>query len=73
MKSIANGYVDWKNSKECTNKIRWQKKNEKVLSYEQLIMKYADKIASIAFVHKTTEEKVLQDIKAKLEEDDTDE
>jgi len=20
MKSIANGYVDWKNSKECTNK-----------------------------------------------------
>ena len=20
MKAIANGYVDWKNSKECTNK-----------------------------------------------------
>ena len=47
--------------------------SEKVLEYEDLIMKYADKIASIAFVHKTTEEKVLQDIKAKLEEDDTDE
>ena len=47
--------------------------SEKVLSYEQLIMKYADKVASIAFVHKTTEEQVLQDIKAKLEEDDTDE
>ena len=47
--------------------------SEKVLSYEQLIMKYADKVASIAFVYKTTEEQVLQDIKAKLEEDDTDE
>ena len=47
--------------------------SEKVLSYEQLIIKYADKIASIAFVHKTTEEQVLHDIWEKLNEDDTDE
>ena len=47
--------------------------SKKVLEYEDLIMKYADKIASIAFVHKTTEEKVLHDIWEKLNEDDTDE
>ena len=44
-----------------------------VLSYKQLIMKYADKVASIAFKFETTEEQVLHDIWEKLNEDDTNE
>jgi hypothetical protein len=47
--------------------------SEKVLNYKQLIMKYADKIATIAFKFETTEERVLQDIKNSLEEDDSNE
>jgi len=80
MKAIALGYIDYKNSnakkhdKNITKKEQVKKRmSEKVLSYEQLIMKYADKIASIAFVHKTTEERVLHDIWEKLSEDDTNE